>query len=84
MADVPGAWDLWTGTAGNYPTISWVRPEEQDTLEMEFDLMDFIRDAEARGLEVPGTHILSVAVGFEIWNGPITNLESVDFFVRVD
>jgi len=38
-------------------------------------------DAETRGLTVPGSHVLSVAVGFEIWNGPITNLESVDFYV---
>jgi hypothetical protein len=34
-----------------------------------------------RGLQVPGTHILSVAVGFEIWNGPVTNLQSIDFYV---
>jgi hypothetical protein len=32
---------------------------------------------------VPGTHVLSVAVGFEIWNGPITNLQSNDFYVDV-
>jgi hypothetical protein len=33
---------------------------------------------------VPGSHVLSVAVGFEIWNGPIQNLESVDFYVNVE
>ena len=46
--------------------------------------MDFVRDAQTRGFNLPGTHINAVAVGFEIWQGPITNLESVDFYVRVD
>ena len=46
--------------------------------------MDFLRDAEARGLSYPGTHINAVAVGFEIWEGPITNLETLDFYVEVN
>jgi hypothetical protein len=25
--------------------------------------------------------VLSVAVGFEIWSGPVADLESVDFYV---
>jgi hypothetical protein len=84
VENVPGVWDLWTGTAwGRFPIINWVRPENNDTLEMEFDVMDFIRDAQSRNLEVPGTYILSVAVGFEMWQ-PVTNLESVDFFVDVN
>jgi hypothetical protein len=84
VQNVPGVWDIWQGTAWNqFPIISWVRPENQDTLEMEFDVMDFIRDAQSRALEVPGTYILSVAVGFEMWE-PVANLESVDFFVDVN
>jgi hypothetical protein len=81
VANVEGTWDIWTGEVGGRPIINWVRAEGQDTPSMEFDVLDFVDDAEARGLPVPGTHVLSVAVGFEIWNGPITNLESVDFYV---
>jgi hypothetical protein len=84
VANVPGVWDIWAGTVWDgFPIINWVRREEQDTLDMEFDVMDFIRDAQRRGYEVPGTHVLSVAVGFEIWEGPVNNLETVDFFVDV-
>jgi hypothetical protein len=85
--NVPGSWDIWSGTVlvggVTRPIINWVRAEGDDTYEMEFDLLDFVRDAQARGLPIPGTHVLSVAVGFEIWNGPIDQLESVDFYVDV-
>jgi hypothetical protein len=84
VANVPGTWDIWTGQVGGRPIINWVRAEGQDTPSMEFDILDFVRDAEARGLTVPGSHVLSVAVGFEIWNGPITNLVSEDFYVNVE
>jgi hypothetical protein len=83
VQNVPGTWDIWTGQVGGRPIINWVRAEGSDTLEMEFDILDFVADAQMRGLQVPGTHVLSVAVGFEIWNGPITNLESNDFYVDV-
>lgn len=81
VQNVPGSWDIWQGQVLGRPIINWVRAEGQDTPSMEFDILDFVRDAETRGLTVPGSHVLSVAVGFEIWNGPITNLESVDFYV---
>lgn len=81
--NVPGTWDIWTGSVNNRPIINWVRREGEDTLAMEFDILDFVRDAEERSLMVPGTHVLSVAVGFEIWNGPVTNLQSRDFYVDV-
>jgi hypothetical protein len=84
VQNVPGTWNIWDGTVNQLPIINWVRAEGSDSSEIEFDVMDFIRDAEARGLEVPGTHINAVAVGFEIWTGPVTNLESVDFYVEVN
>jgi hypothetical protein len=84
VQNVPGTWNIWQGAVNGSPIINWVRAEGQDTDTMEFDIMDFVRDAETRGLTVPGSHVLSVAVGFEIWNGPITNLESVDFYVDVN
>jgi hypothetical protein len=84
VANVPGTWDIWTGQVGGDPIINWVRAEGQDTPSMEFDILDFVRDAESRGLTVPGSHVLSVAVGFEIWEGPVTNLVSEDFYVTVE
>ncbi len=81
--NVPGTWDVWKGTVNRAPIINWVKTEGQDIEELEFDVMDFVRDASKRGFEVPGTHILSVAVGFELWEGPVTNLVSEDFYVDV-
>ena len=66
------------------PIINWVQREGQDLHEIEFDVLSLIRDAEQRQLTIHGTHINAVAVGFEIWDGPITNLESVDFYVDVN
>jgi hypothetical protein len=80
----PGLWDIWTGEVNEAPIVNYVRAEREDTFEIEFDMLDFMRDAVARGIPIPGTHVLSVAVGFEIWNGPVTNLESVDFYVAVN
>lgn len=81
VANVPGVWDIWEGQVNRAPIINYVRAEGQDSEQIDFDVLDFIRDAETRGLEVPGEQILSVAVGFEIWEGPITNLQSLDFYV---
>jgi len=61
-----------------------VQREGQDLSEIEFDVLDLVRDAEGRGLTIPGTHLNSVAVGFEIWDGPISNLETLDFYVHVE
>jgi hypothetical protein len=84
VANVPGAWDIWTGTVNNRPIINWVRREGTDSTEIEFDVLDFIRDAQARGLTVTGTQVNAVAVGFEIWQGPVTNLATTDFYVDVN
>ena len=83
VANVPGVWDIWNGTVNNRPIINWVRHEGMDSPEIEFDVMDFIRDAQTRGLTITGNKVNAVAVGFEIWSGPITNLESTDFYVDV-
>jgi len=82
VTNVPGTWDIWTGSVNGKPIINYVRPEGQDSHELEFDILDFVRDAPTRNLTIPGTTVLSVAVGFEIWNGPVTNLETLDFYVE--
>ncbi|KYF57792.1 hypothetical protein BE08_18645 [Sorangium cellulosum] len=84
VANVPGTWNIWNGMVNGLPIVNWVRAEGNDSYEIEFDVMDFVRDAETRGLSVPGDQVNAVAVGFEIWEGPITNLESVDFYVDVN
>jgi len=81
VPNAPGTWNLWVGVINNKPCISYVRPEGQDIYELEFDALDFVRDATSRGVAPASSHILSVAVGFEIWEGPITNLVSTDFYV---
>jgi hypothetical protein len=83
VQNVPGKWNVWNGTVNGLPIINWVRAEGDDSLEIEFDVLDFLRDADERGLSYPGTHINAVAVGFEIWEGPITNLQTLDFYVDV-
>jgi hypothetical protein len=83
VPNVPGVWNIWTGEVNGAPIINYVRAEGQDTLSLEFDVLDFIDHAQAAGYPIPGTHVLSVAVGFEIWNGPLTNLASNDFYVDV-
>ena len=83
VANVPGIWNVWQGTVNNRPIINWVRAEGMDSSEIEFDVMDFIRDAQTRGLTITGTKVNAVAVGFEIWSGPVTNLATEDFYVDV-
>jgi hypothetical protein len=84
VANVPGTWNLWTGSVNGRPIVNYVRPEGTDLLELEFDVLDFVRDAKTRMLNLPGTHINSVAIGFEIWSGPVSNLATEDFYVHVD
>jgi hypothetical protein len=85
VKNVAGTWDIWNGTVNGRPIVNWVRREGTDSHEIEFDVLDFVRDAEMRGLSIPGsTHVRAVAVGFEIWEGPIEGLQSQDFYVKVN
>ncbi|HKO47339.1 MAG TPA: hypothetical protein VJV79_06430 [Polyangiaceae bacterium] len=85
VTNVEGTWDIWNGSVNNRPIVNWVRREGTDIHELEFDVLDFVRDAEKRGLTIAGsTHVRAVAVGFEIWEGPIEGLKSEDFYVRVN
>ena len=85
VANVPGTWDIWNGSVNSRPIVNWIRREGSDSHEIEFDVLDFVRDAEKRGLTIPGsTHVRAVAVGFEIWEGPIEGLQSLDFYVHVN
>jgi hypothetical protein len=84
VTNAPGPWNVWVGTVFNKPCISYVRAEGKESPELEIDVMDFVRDAGARQIALPGSTVLSVAVGFEIWSGPVQNLQSNDFYVQVE
>jgi hypothetical protein len=83
VTGLPGSWNIWTGNVNGRPIVNYVRAEGQDLSELEFDVMDVYRDVKTRNLNLPGTNIIAVAVGFEVWNGPIANLATDDFYVDV-
>jgi hypothetical protein len=78
---LPGSWNIWTGDVNGRPIVNYVRAEGQDLPELEYDVLDVYRDAVRRSYSLPGAAIIAVAVGFEVWNGPISNLVSDDFYV---
>jgi hypothetical protein len=80
--NAPGSWNIWVGTEFNLPCISYARQEGTDSPALEIDVMDFVRDAATRQINMPGSTVLGVAVGFEIWD-PLSNLRSDDFYVQV-
>lgn len=84
VPNAPGVWDIWNGSVNGLPIVNYVRAEGNDSYEIEFDVMDFVRDAKSRNLNLPGASINAVAVGFEIWRGPVMNLQSLDFYVKVN
>jgi hypothetical protein len=83
IAGLPGSWSIWTGNVNGHPIVSYVQAEGQDLGELEYDVMNVYRDAMKRNFNLPGSQILAVAVGFEVWNGPIANLVTDDFYVDV-
>jgi hypothetical protein len=83
VTGLPGSWTIWTGNVNGHPIVNYVHQEGQDLPELEFDVMDVYRDVMKRNYSLPGTNLIAVAVGFEIWNGPITDLDTDDFYVDV-
>ncbi len=81
---LPGTWSIWTGNVGGRPIVNYVRAEGSDLSEIEFDVKAVHQDAVQRGLNLPGTDIMAVAIGFEIWNGPVSDLQTEDFYVDVN
>ena len=83
VANVPGQWDIIAGTVNNLPIVNSVRAEGDDVHAIAFDIMDFIRDAQDRGHDLPGNELLAVAIGFEVWQGPVTELSLDDFCLDI-
>jgi hypothetical protein len=88
VANEPGTWNIQYGTVNNAPIVNYVRTEGQDACEFEFNVMDFINDAQMRsattsGLTLPGDTVRAIAVGFEFWTGPFANVQSEDFYINL-
>ncbi len=88
VANEPGTWNIRYGTVNSAPIVNYVRTEGQDACDFEFNVMDFINDAQMRGattsgLKLPGDTVRAVAVGFEFWTGPFANVTSEDFYVKL-
>ena len=88
VANVPGKWNIWYGTVNGHPIVNYARTERQDACELEFNVMDFVTDAQSRSattsaLQLPGDTVRAIAVGFEFWTGPFTNVQSEDFYVKL-
>jgi len=81
---IPGVWEIWSGTVLGLPIINCVAPEGTKLNELSFDVMTFSNDAIAKGYPIPGSEVMSVAIGFEIWEGPLSNLKIEDFCVEVN
>ena len=88
VAGVPGTWKIYYGSVNSRPIVNYLRPEGQDACEFEFNVMDFVNDAQARrattpALMLPGDTVRAIAVGFEFWTGPFANVVSEDFYVKL-
>jgi hypothetical protein len=88
VANVPGTWIIRYGTVNSHPIVNYVRPEGQDACEFEFNVMDFVNDAQARSattsaLMLPGDTVRAIAVGFEFWTGPFASVSSDDFYIKL-
>lgn len=83
VPNAPGTWNIIDGMVNGLPIVNYVRAEGDDLHAFAFDIMDFIRDAQGRGLNFPGNDLLAIAIGFEIWQGPVTNLSLDDFCLDI-
>ena len=80
---IPGCWDVWTGTNGGKPVISYKR--QGIVQSMGYDLNLFIKDALAHypNNMKSNWYLTNVFTGFEIWKGGV-NLESTSFCAEVN
>ncbi len=80
---VPGCWDVWTGTNGGRPVISYKRQGPVQSLG--FDLNLFIKDALAHypNYMKSNWYLTNIFSGFEIWSGGV-NLQSTSFCAEVN
>lgn len=58
-------WQVWSGNNGSNDVLSFVAPSA--ITSWNFDVMDFVRQAVARGLAQHSWYLTSVQAGFEPW-----------------
>ncbi|MFF7096161.1 cellulose binding domain-containing protein [Streptomyces rubradiris] len=58
-------WQVWSGNNGSNDVLSFVAPSA--ITSWSFDVMDFVRQAVARGLAQNNWYLTSVQAGFEPW-----------------
>ncbi len=87
-ANIAGqTWNVWVGPRGGdgsnsgAPVVSYVA-QASPLMSMDFDLMDFISDAQQDGIQ-SSWYLTDVFGGFEIWSGGDTNGLLVDEFTAV-
>lgn len=75
---VAGQWNVWIGTNGGRPCISYVAT--QSMLNVSFDLNAFIKDAVQNRAGTVQNHwyLTNVFAGFEIWRGGV-NLQTTSY-----
>ncbi len=59
------SWEVWTGSNGSNDVLSFVAPSAVDS--WSFDVMDFVRQAVARGMARDDWYLTSIQAGFEPW-----------------
>ncbi|MDR6975063.1 hypothetical protein J2X68_001747 [Streptomyces sp. 3330] len=59
-------WQVWSGNNGSNDVLSFVAPSS--IAAWNFDVMDFVRQAVARGLAQDSWYLTSVQAGFEPWS----------------
>ncbi|GAA2563799.1 MULTISPECIES: GH12 family glycosyl hydrolase domain-containing protein [Streptomyces] len=58
-------WQVWSGSNGSNDVLSFVAPSAISS--WSFDVMDFVRQAVARGMAQDDWYLTSVQAGFEPW-----------------
>jgi cellulose 1,4-beta-cellobiosidase len=61
-------WDVWTGWNGQNSVITYVRATSIDSVR-NFNLKAFIADGASKGFIQNNWYLISIAAGFEIWQG---------------
>ncbi|WP_112245527.1 GH12 family glycosyl hydrolase domain-containing protein [Kribbella monticola] len=60
-------WEVWQGWNGGNDVVSYVAPSAISS--MSFNVMDFVRDVDARTQVTTSWYLTSIQAGFEPWNG---------------
>ena len=61
------SWEVWQGNNGGNDVVSYVAPSAVGSLS--FNVLDFVRDVDARTRVDNSWYLTSIQAGFEPWNG---------------